>query len=90
MSEGKSFFPPMAAAHSVEAVFEGGPLHTQVRAIAVADKIIDVSRLIGNIPTGLVNLETVQYLRAEKPLSEGPNTTRWRYTYIAPKADTDV
>lgn len=82
MSKGEAFFPPIHKVHQHEAIFEGGPLHNQVRAIPNDDLLIEAKRLVGNIPTGEVNVETVQYLRHKDAVSTGPNVTRWRYLFV--------
>jgi len=86
MSKGEAFFPPKGE-HGHEAIFEGGPLHGKVRAIESPDTLIDAQRLIGNLESLEVSVQLAQYLRAQKPETEGPNVTRWKYRYVPPEVN---
>ncbi len=85
MSKGEAFRPTSTEAHQHEAIFEGGPLHGKVRAIESPELVLDAQRLIGNLETLEVSVQQAQYLRPQKPETEGPNVTRWKYRYVPPK-----
>lgn len=89
MSKGEAFHTSTEK-HQDEAIFEGGPLHGKVRAIESPDTLIDAQRLIGNLETLEVSVQSAQYLRAQKPEAEGPNVTRWKYRYAPPKGSEDA
>lgn len=70
------------------AVFEGGPLHNKTLAVKDAELVMEAKRLVGKLSTGELNVETAVYLRSQKPLSDGPNDKRWKYTYAGARPDT--